>query len=65
MATPPSGARQLFSALAGARPKKIQMFSGGSPPRSEPCEAFAQHGYIGIEAPVMNGIADFILRPSN
>jgi hypothetical protein len=65
MATPPSGARQLFSALAGARPKKIQMFSGGSTPRSEPCEAFAQHGYIGIESQVMNAIADFILRPSN
>ncbi|HEY7609950.1 MAG TPA: alpha/beta hydrolase [Alphaproteobacteria bacterium] len=65
IATPPSGAQQLFAALAGARPKKLQMFTGGSTPRSDPCEAFAQHGFLGIEAQVMSAIADFMRRPSN
>jgi hypothetical protein len=65
VATPASDAPRLLAALASARPKKLQLFSGGSPPRSEPCEAMAQHGFLGIEPQVMNAIADFILRPSN
>lgn len=64
-ATPAADAPRLLAALAAARPKKMLTFTGGSPPRSEPCEAMAQHGFLGIEAQVMNAIADFILRPSN
>lgn len=64
-ATPAADAPRLLAALAGARPKKLLTFAGGSPPRSEPCEAFAQHGFLGIEAKVMNAIADFILRPGD
>jgi hypothetical protein len=64
-ATPPGDAPRVLAALAGARPKKLMMFGGGLPPRSAPCEARAQHGFLGIEAQVMNAIADFILRPSN
>jgi hypothetical protein len=63
--TPAADAPRLLAALAGARPKKLLTFTGGSPPQSEPCEARAQHGFLGIEAQVMNAIADFILRPSN
>ncbi len=62
-ATPPGDAARVLAALSGARPKKLLMFSGGAPPRSPPCEAHAQHGFLGIEAQVMNAIADFILRP--
>lgn len=64
-ATPAADAPRLLQALAGARPKKLQIFTGGSPPQSEPCEARSQHGFLGIEAQVMNAIADFILRPGN
>lgn len=64
-ATPAADAPRLLAALAGARPKKLLTLAGGSPPRSEPCEAFAQHGFLGIELQVMNAIADFILRPGN
>jgi hypothetical protein len=64
VATPAADAPRLLAALAAARPKKMLILSGGSPPRSEPCEAFAQHGFLGMEAQAMNAIADFILRPS-
>ncbi len=65
VATPAGDAPRLLAALASARPKKVQIFSGGLPPKSEPCEAMAQHGFYGIEAQVMNAIADFIIRPGN
>jgi pimeloyl-ACP methyl ester carboxylesterase len=29
---------------------------GGDAPRSDPCEAFSAHGYLGIEAPVVDAI---------
>lgn len=64
-ATPAADAPRLLAALAAARPKKMLILNGGSPPRSEPCEAFAQHGFLGIEAQAMNAIADFILRPAD
>lgn len=64
-ATPPGDAPRVLAALAAARPKKLMMFAGGLPPRSAPCEARAQHGFLGIEAQVMSAIADFILRPAN
>lgn len=34
---------------------------GGSPPQSGPCDPFAQHGYFGIEEPVIQAIADWII----
>jgi len=64
-ATPSADTARVLAALAAARPKKMLTFSGGSPPQSAPCEARSQHGFLGIEAQVMNAIADFILRPSS
>jgi hypothetical protein len=64
-ATPAADSPRLLGALSSARPKKLLTFNGGSPPRGDPCEAFSQHGFVGIEGQVMNAIADFILRPSN
>jgi hypothetical protein len=64
-ATPAADAPRLLAALAGSRPKKLLIFNGGSPPRGDPCEAFSQHGFVGIEGQVMNAIADFILRPGS
>jgi pimeloyl-ACP methyl ester carboxylesterase len=34
---------------------------GGDPPRSEPCEAFSAHGYLGVEAPVVSAIVRWML----
>ncbi len=64
-ATPASDSPRLLAALSAPRPKKLLTFTGGSPPRGDPCEAFSQHGFVGIEGQVMNAIADFILRPGN
>jgi hypothetical protein len=62
VATPAADAPRLIAALAGARPKKLEIVAGGLPPRSDPCEAHSQHGFFGIEAQVMGMIAAFILR---
>jgi hypothetical protein len=64
-ASPASDSPRLLATLSAAQPKKMLTFNGGAPPRSEPCEAMSQHGFLGIEGQVMNAIADFILRPSN
>jgi hypothetical protein len=65
VATPAADAPRVLAALAAARPKKLMTFTGGSPPQSAPCEARSAHGFLGLEAQVMNAVADFILRPGN
>lgn len=40
--------------------KELIAVSGGDPPRSDPCEAFSRHGYIGIEDQVVDSIARWI-----
>ncbi|MCC7016932.1 MAG: hypothetical protein IT564_06990 [Rhodospirillales bacterium] len=58
--TPPNGA-DLIARAARASPRaKALLFEGGDPPQSEPCEALAQHGFIGIERKVAAAMADFI-----
>jgi len=52
--------KKLLTALSGATVKEQKVFSGGSPPQSEPCDAKSQHGYFGIEASVVKAIADWI-----
>jgi hypothetical protein len=51
---------KLSSALSGADAKFHQMWEGGDPPRSAPCNALSPHGYLGIEDKVVNSIADWI-----
>jgi hypothetical protein len=51
---------KLVGALSGAPAKEFKMFTGGSPPRSPPCEAYSQHGYLGIEGEVIRAIAEWI-----
>lgn len=53
-------AAKLVGALSAAPAKAYKIFSGGSPPRSPPCEANSQHGYLGIEGEVVKAIADWI-----
>jgi hypothetical protein len=36
--------------------RELVSIEGGAPPRSEPCEAFAPHGYYGVEAPTVAAI---------
>jgi hypothetical protein len=58
--TPPNGADLIVQAARASPRKKALMFEGGDPPQSEPCEALAQHGFIGIEKSVAAAIAAFI-----
>ncbi len=57
---PPNGAR-IKAALASAPVVELQEFSGGTPPRSTACEAFAQHGFYGIEDQVVTAAANWIV----
>ena len=59
----PSEATGLYKALAQANPKEILTFEGGTPPKSDPCEAQAQHGYFGIEREVVDAIIQWIRTP--
>ena len=56
-ASPYSGAQDIVKALKGAPVKDLMTFEGGSTPISQPCEAKAQHGYLGIEEDVVAKIA--------
>jgi dienelactone hydrolase len=58
--TPPSGAQQIAARLSNARTVEVRLFHGGDPPRSKPCRAMSQHGFLGIEDDVVKTIADFI-----
>ncbi len=60
-ATPPANALRIKAALTASPAVAVQEFSGGTMPRSTPCEAFAQHGFIGIEGQVVNAAADWIV----
>ena len=51
----------LTEKLTGAPRKEVMVFEGGSM-RGDPCEAFAHHGYNGIEGDVIAKIAAWIVR---
>ena len=59
-ASPYSGASRVLKALAQAPKKELLTFQGGSPPQSDPCEARAAHGYLGLEAEVVSAIGAWI-----
>jgi len=58
--TPPSDAEAIRRALTRAPKAEVMMFAGGSPPRSEACLGLSPHGYLGIEARVVDGIAAWV-----
>jgi len=62
-ACPFGEAEGLLSRLDHAPRKELIAFSGGDPPRSDPCEALSRHGYIGIEDKVVAAIAGWIKQP--
>ncbi len=59
-ASPSAGAAKLKRALTHAGKVEVVLLDGGLPPRSQPCEAKAQHGYYGIEQKAVDAIARFI-----
>jgi pimeloyl-ACP methyl ester carboxylesterase len=59
--TPPANAARIKAALTSAQVVEVQQFSGGSFPRSTACEAFAQHGFFGIEDQVVTAAANWIV----
>lgn len=61
--TPPDDAERIHRALTKARKTEVMMVEGGSPPRSTECEAYSEHGFLGIETPVIDRIAAWIKAP--
>jgi len=59
-ASPFGAATGIPAALSGSVKVDFVAVSGGDPPRSEPCETFAAHGFVGRELLVVGVIADWI-----
>jgi alpha-beta hydrolase superfamily lysophospholipase len=58
--TPPSDANEIRRALTRAPRTEVIMIEGGAPPQSDACEAYAEHGFLGIEVQVVDRIAAWI-----
>jgi dienelactone hydrolase len=58
--TPAADAPKLQKRLVGAKPLEVVLLEGGSPPQSAPCDARAQHGFLGIEGKAVDAIASFV-----
>lgn len=59
--TPAGDAPKLRSRLTGAAKVDVEIVDGGGPPgASDPCQALTYHGYLKIEARVVNLITTFI-----
>jgi hypothetical protein len=58
--TPAADAPKLKMQLRNASKVEIALLEGGAPPESDPCDAFAPHGYFGIEAQAVDTIAKFV-----
>jgi hypothetical protein len=58
--TPPDDAERIQHALTKAPKAEVMLFEGGSPPRSTECEAYSEHGYLGIETRVLDEIGAWI-----
>ena len=58
--TSASDTSKLKARLTNAKPTKVVLLDGGRQPKSDPCEAFAQHGYFGIEDKAVSEIVAFV-----
>jgi pimeloyl-ACP methyl ester carboxylesterase len=58
--TPAGDAGKLRKALSKSQKVDVILLDGGDPPRSEPCQAMSQHGFLGIETKAVNAVAEFI-----
>src|SRR5262249_14817690 len=59
--SPPAGSAALFTQIPSAD-KASRAFEHGHSVATDPCGAFSEHGYAGIEEEVVKKIAEFILR---
>src|SRR5215475_9576861 len=57
--SPPAGSASLFALIPSANKEK-RTFERGHSVATDPCGAFSEHGYAGIEEKVVKQIADFI-----
>jgi hypothetical protein len=57
--SPPAGSAALFTAIPSAD-KASSTFENGHSVATDPCGAFSEHGYAGIEEKVVDSIAKFI-----
>jgi hypothetical protein len=57
--SPPAGSAALLTAIPSAR-KASETFEHGHSVATDPCGAFSEHGYAGIEPKVVKEIAEFI-----
>jgi alpha/beta superfamily hydrolase len=58
--SPAADAAKLEARLTSSSKVEVVMLDGGSPPQSDPCDAYAQHGFFGIEGKAVDAIARFI-----
>jgi len=61
--TPPGEAPRILSGLTAAPVKKLVIVDGGANPQGDPCEALHWHGFIGMEAEVVDLITGWMDRP--
>jgi hypothetical protein len=59
--SPPAGSAALFTLIPSAD-KASRAFEHGHSVATDPCGAFSEHGYAGIEEEVVEKIAEFIRR---
>jgi pimeloyl-ACP methyl ester carboxylesterase len=57
--SPPAGSAALFAAIPSSR-KHSHAFAHAHSVATDPCGAFSEHGYAGIEEAVVEEIAEFI-----
>jgi hypothetical protein len=62
--TPPADAPALAMRLTRASKVEIALLTGGDPPQSDECDAYAPHGFFGIEMQAVDRIAQFITANS-
>jgi hypothetical protein len=61
--SPPSGSATLFATIPSPNKAK-ETFKRGHSVATDPCGAFSEHGYAGIEEEVVEKIAEFIRKKS-
>ena len=58
--TPAADADKLKRALSSSPKVSVVLIEGGLPPRSDACEAFSEHGFLGVEDKALAAIASFV-----
>lgn len=58
--TPASDGPALKAKFTKAPRVEVRTLDGGLPPKSDPCEAMAEHGFLGVEKEAVATIASFI-----